>query len=115
MNKRDAKVVISGLCLGTLLLIVALAALFPDKSLDNDTAYNIAIDWLVDNGLITKDKIVSHWVYSPRQDPQYGTVWDVVIYAPDADYITINDDTGRVLKVTKFEDGEEKVIYNVTS
>lgn len=134
MKKKTAKMLIGGLCLGIILLIVALAAMPPkttDSSsnetpkppkpkIDNETAASIATNWLVNNGYITRDEIEDYCTTLCFNPNDKGSMWVVDIYTWDVWYeIDIDGDTGEVLHAERWpgiktgkSEGEIGVIYN---
>jgi len=133
----DKKIAIGGLCLGIILLIIALAAMPPkttDSSsdevseysevseppktnLNNETVVNIAINWLVENGYITKDEVEDYYVWDGYPTDflyKYGSIWTVTIYCPDVNYwVYISDETGEVLHVDKETERGSVEVYNI--
>lgn len=137
MKKKTAKMLIGGLCLGIILLIIALAAMPPkttDSSsdevseysevseppktnLDNETVVNIAINWLVENGYITRDEVEDYFFLEEHPTdflPKYGSIWDVTICCPDVNYwVLISDETGEVLHVDKETERGVVEVYSI--
>ena len=83
--------------------------------MDNETVVNIAINWLVENGYITKDEVEDYFVDDLTDVlPKYGVIWTVTISVPDANYwVYIADETGEVLHVDRETERGFVEVYSI--
>ncbi|MBC7221349.1 hypothetical protein H5T55_07810 [Candidatus Bipolaricaulota bacterium] len=119
----DKKIAIAGVSLGIILLIVALAAMPPkttdskvsEPQTENKTLVNIAINWLVENGYITRDEVEDYFVDDLTDAlPKYGIIWTVTISVSDANYwVYIAEESGEVLHVDRETERGFVEVYSI--